>query len=82
MFQLLRHALVGGDDFVEGVGDLSLDAELIAGHPHGKVSDLHGLKRRKQIVEIERSAAVFTALPCSDGRALPCGYVDPGLGRH
>ena len=29
--ELLRHALVGGDDLVEGVGDLAADADLVAG---------------------------------------------------
>ena len=29
--ELLRHALVGGDDLVEGVGDLAEDADLVAG---------------------------------------------------
>ena len=31
--ELLRHALVGGDDLVEGVGDLAHDADLVARHP-------------------------------------------------
>ena len=49
--QLLRHALVGGDDFVEGVGDLALDAEMIAGHPHREIARAHRLQRVQQILQ-------------------------------
>ena len=62
LLELLRHPLVGGDDLVEGVGDLALDAELVAGHPHREVADPHGLQRVKQVVEIERLRAVGAGL--------------------
>jgi len=41
--ELLRHALVGGDDLVEGVGDLAGDAFMIAGHTNGEVPRAHRL---------------------------------------
>ena len=48
--QLLRHALVGGDDFVEGVGDLALDAEVVAGHPDREIARPHRLQGVQQIL--------------------------------
>jgi hypothetical protein len=47
---LLRHSLIGGDDFVERVGDLSLDAEVIAGHPHREIARAHCLQGVQQIL--------------------------------
>ena len=49
--ELLGHALVGGDDLVEGVGDLAEDADAVAGHAHGEVADPHGLQRVKEFRE-------------------------------
>jgi len=51
MFQLLRHSLIGGYDFIKRVSDLALDAEVIAGHPHRKISASHRLKRMQQILQ-------------------------------
>src|SRR5260370_41971001 len=48
--ELLRHPLIGGDDLIEGVGDLSLDPEMIAGHPHREVPASHRLQRVKQFL--------------------------------
>ncbi|HEV7877404.1 MAG TPA: hypothetical protein VGP39_04895 [Bradyrhizobium sp.] len=48
--QLLRHPLVGGHDFIECIGNFSLDPEMVAGHPHGKISAPHRLKRVKQVL--------------------------------
>ncbi len=50
--ELLRHALVGGDDLVEGVGDLAGDADLVAGHADGEVADAHGLQGMQEVVQI------------------------------
>jgi hypothetical protein len=50
VLQLLRHSLVGGDDFVEGVGDLALDADVIAGHPNREIARAHRLQRMQQIL--------------------------------
>ena len=56
--ELLRHALVGGDDLVERVGDLAVDADVIAGHAHRKVADAHRLQRLQQFVHFGRGFAV------------------------
>ncbi|MEY9616069.1 hypothetical protein ABIF21_008943 [Bradyrhizobium elkanii] len=48
--QLLRHALVGGCDFVEGVRDLAVDAEIVAAHPNREVAGAHRLQRLQQVV--------------------------------
>jgi hypothetical protein len=47
---LLRHPLIGGDDFIECIGDLSLDPEMVAGHPYREVSTSHRLERVKQLL--------------------------------
>ncbi|MGT2437520.1 hypothetical protein ACU4GH_18695 [Bradyrhizobium betae] len=47
--ELLRHALVGGDDFIESVGDLAVDAEIVAAHPHGESRRSASLARRAAI---------------------------------
>jgi hypothetical protein len=49
--ELLRHSLIGGYDFIECVGDLAFDTEVIAGHPHRKISASHRLKRMQQILQ-------------------------------
>ena len=48
--QLLRHALVGGHDFIERIGNFSFDPEMIAHHSHGKIATSHRLKRMKQVL--------------------------------
>jgi hypothetical protein len=49
-FQLLRHPLVRGDDFVEGVGNLALDPEMIAGHSHREIPASHRLQGMQQVL--------------------------------
>ena len=56
--KLLCHALVGGDDFVEGIGDLAHDADPVPGHPDREVADTHGLKRMQKFLQIQSLAAV------------------------
>ncbi|MGY4373601.1 hypothetical protein ACVWZ3_001240 [Bradyrhizobium sp. i1.3.6] len=46
--ELLRHALVGGDDFIKSVGDLAVDAEIVPAHPHRKIAAAHGLQGKQQ----------------------------------
>ena len=46
--ELLRHALVGCDDLVESVGDLAVDAEIVAAHPHREVAAAHRLQGQQQ----------------------------------
>jgi hypothetical protein len=60
--ELLRHALVGGDDLVEGVGDLAQQADLTAGHAYREVPHAHGLQRIQKIVELGRCAAIDRAI--------------------
>jgi hypothetical protein len=38
ILELLRHALIGGGDIVEQVGDLAADTGLLANHPDGKIA--------------------------------------------
>ena len=56
--ELLRHALVGGDDFVERVGDLAFDADPVAGHANRKVADPHRLQRGQKLVGMEGAVTV------------------------
>ena len=49
--ELLRHSLVGGDDLVEGIGNLALDPEMIAGHSHRKIAGAHCLQGVQQILQ-------------------------------
>ena len=42
--EFLRHLLVGGDNFIEGIGDLSWQARPGARKPRGKVAIAHGLQ--------------------------------------
>ncbi len=57
-FEFLRHALIGGDDLVEGFGDLAGDAFVIAGHADGKVAGAHRLQRLQQFMHFGRGFAV------------------------
>ena len=50
-FELLRHALVGSDDLVEGVGDLAEDADLAARHAYREVAHAHGLQRAQEVMQ-------------------------------
>ncbi|MEI1248427.1 hypothetical protein [Rhizobium aouanii] len=38
MLELLGHALIGGDDVVEGIGDLAGETGQVGPHPYGKVA--------------------------------------------
>ena len=55
--ELLRHALVGGDDLVEGIGDLADQADMVAGHADGEIADAHGLQGVQEFVQIGRAVA-------------------------
>jgi len=51
MLQLLRHSLIGGHDFIEGVGNFAFDPKVVAGHPHRKIPAPHRLQRMQQILQ-------------------------------
>src|SRR6185312_5053488 len=57
--QFLGHALVGGDDLIEGLGNLADEAFVVGGHADGEVAGAHGLQRVQQLVEFARSAPVM-----------------------
>ena len=46
--QLPCHALVGGDDFIESIGNLTFDADVVAGQANGKIPAPHGLQGGEQ----------------------------------
>src|SRR5262245_28234475 len=79
--ELLRHALVGGDDLVEGVGNLAEDPDLVARHADGEVAHAHGLQRIQQIVQLGHGTAVETAVGIFSGGRVRRGAVglDTGL---
>ena len=56
--ELPRHALVGGDDLIEGVGDLAHEADLVAGHAHREIADAHCLQGMQELAELFIFAAV------------------------
>src|SRR6266496_1298150 len=56
--ELLRHALVGGRDLVEGIGDLAGEPHLVPGHPHREIADAHRLQRAQKVVQGDIRAAV------------------------
>ena len=73
--QLLRHVLVGGDNVVEGVGDLADQADMVAGHAHRKVAGLHGLENMQEFVQV--FGAVQTAIhPLGKGAGRNCMTLD------
>jgi hypothetical protein len=80
MLQLLRDALVGGDDGIEGVTNLAGDAGMRTRKRTEKSPNLHGMQRRQQLtqVEIGRRTAVQCGLSMSVGLATPIG-LGPGF---
>ena len=74
--ELLRHALVGGDDLVERVGDLAFDAEPVARHADREVADPHRLQRRPAVRADGSCFAVHGGL---GGHRSPCAPAAFGL---
>ena len=50
--ELPGHALIGGDDFVERVGDLADEADAVPGHTRREVPDPHGLQHMQQFRQV------------------------------
>jgi hypothetical protein len=71
LFELLGHALVGGDDFIKGVGNLAFDAELVSGHADRKIADPHRLEGIEQMVKVEGIGAVRLGYRLGGGRNWP-----------
>src|SRR5215469_2468685 len=51
LLELLCHALVGGDDLVEAIGDLAGDAGLVARQANREIADAHRLEGVEQNLE-------------------------------
>ena len=60
MLKLLGHALVVGDDLVEGVGDLAEKPGFMTRHPDREIAGFHRLKRMKQTVKLRRMSVQFS----------------------
>ncbi len=56
--QFLGHLLVGGDDVIERVGDLSLDADPSSGETHREIAVAHRLQRHEDNAQIGRGRCV------------------------
>src|SRR5262249_23639050 len=52
--KLGSHALIGGDDLVEGVRDLADKAKLIAGKAYSEIAVTHRLEDAQKLARIER----------------------------
>ena len=85
------HALVGGDDFVEGIGDLTHDADPVAGHADREVAYAHRLKGVQQFLQLQSFAAIEirrlvlgerSGSCCSSGAVLLCGACYVGSAGH
>ncbi len=57
--QFLRHLLVGGDDFVERVGDFSRQSHPGSRQPHREVAVAHALQAGQDDRQIQRSVRIF-----------------------
>jgi hypothetical protein len=79
--ELLRHALVGGDDFIKCVGDLALDAQVIAGHPHREIAGAHRLQGVQHIFQRVRLAVCGQFAFCGTAklRGGPGGKITHGV---
>ena len=71
--ELLRHALVGGDDIVEGIRDLAEDAVLLNSHSYGEVSAAHCAQGLQQILQFDRSRCIAS---------IVAGPARPFFGEH
>ena len=63
VLELLRDALIRGDDGIEGIADFAGDAGLMARQPHGEVAGLHGVQRVQQfmLIKLRCSRVAVTA---------------------
>ena len=57
--ELLCQCLISGNDFVEGIGDLSLDTSGIDRKPHREVANPHGLEGSQQVVQHDAAVEIL-----------------------
>jgi hypothetical protein len=48
--ELLRHALIGGHNLIEGVGNLTGEPDVTSGHSDGEIANPHGLEGIEQFM--------------------------------
>src|SRR6266852_6256955 len=53
IFELMRHAFVGGDDLVEGVGNLAGKTGPVGRQPHREIADPHRLQGLQHVVQVK-----------------------------
>src|SRR5262249_13600844 len=70
LLELLRQALIGSDDLVEGVGNLAGESHSVARHPHREVTDTHGLKAMQQVTQNRVGPAIETVRNGLDGQRV------------
>jgi hypothetical protein len=62
VFELIRHSLIGGDDLVESIGDLSREPGLVTGESDREISQPNCLERVQQEMLIQRAVEVPVAI--------------------
>ena len=81
--QLLRHALIGGNDLVEDIGELADGADMATRHAHGKIADAHRLHGLQQVVQLGERARYRIGSAVADPLPRPPGLLrDFGTGLH
>src|SRR5262249_54824026 len=73
--ELFCHTFVGSDDFVESVGDLAHQADLIAGPANGEIADPHGLQRAQQLMKFRRAAVDLLVAESLGRRRYRCAVL-------
>jgi hypothetical protein len=69
--QLLGHAVVGGNDFIEGICDLSFKPKLVARHSTGTIASTHRQKGIQELVRISRVSDCAPQTPYLDPSSTP-----------
>ena len=70
VLELAGHALVGGRDIVESVGDLAEDADLVAGHADREVAEPHCLQGGEKVGEDRRRGRLGEGVAEDHGHRL------------
>src|ERR1700720_4256559 len=72
VLKLLRHALVVGHNFVEGVGDFAEHTCFVSRHADGKIAGFDGLKGMEQLVHLRAMAVEPFLVHLIDGGGRDC----------